>query len=176
MTISIIGIESVSLSASAHVISSDIKETSQNVKFVLINNMNQTLYLTKGPFTDIINESGWFEVTGSPITKTADQKYSVDIPTGDSTELTMDSKLIQDRYQATEIGQNIAKNYFYKKIAYDVTIFGNPFIQIGDVVSFIYNYGKININTPDKRYLVVSVNHNFSQGLSTTIKIRPLEI
>ena len=37
------------------------------------------------------------------------------------------------------------------------------------------NYGKININTPNKKYLVISVNHNFSSGLTTTIKIRPLE-
>lgn len=175
MTISIKGIETVDLKS--NIVQSSVKETSQKIKFILVNNSlnNQTIYLTRGPFQSIVNDSGWFEVTGSPIVKISDQKFSLDIPDGDSSDLSVESKLIQEKSQATEIGQNIAKNFFYKKTTYEVQIFGNPYIQIGDVVNFIYNYGKININTPTKRYLVISVNHEFSNGISTTIKIRPLE-
>jgi hypothetical protein len=174
MTISINSIETIDLNK--NVVASKILGDCQKIKFILINNANnQTVYLTKGPFTDIINDSSWFEILGSPIIKASDKKTEFDIPDGDSSDLSLDSKLIQSTSQALEIGQNISKNFFYKRVSYEIEIFGNPYVQVGDIVNFTYNYGKININTPNKKYLVISVNHNFSSGLTTTIKIRPLE-
>jgi hypothetical protein len=173
MTISINSIETIDLSKD--VLQSKVIGDCQNIKFILVNNSNQTIYLTKGPFDSIVTESSWFEVLGSPIIKASDKKTEFDITDGDSSDLSLDSKLIQSTSQALEVGQSIAKNFFYKKVSYEIEIFGNPYVQIGDIVSFTYNYGKININTPDKKYLVISVSHNFSSGLTTTLRIRPLE-
>jgi hypothetical protein len=173
MTISINSIETIDLSKD--VLQSKVIGDCQNIKFILVNNSNQTIYLTKGPFDSIVTESSWFEVLGSPIIKASDKKTEFEINDGDSSDLSLESKLIQSTSQALEVGQNIAKNFFYKKVSYEIEIFGNPYVQIGDIVSFTYNYGKININTPDKKYLVISVSHNFSSGLTTTLRIRPLE-
>ena len=51
-----------------------------------------------------------------------------------------------------------------------VNMFGNPLIQIGDVVTLSYT---LNGMLP-KKYVVTSVSHTFSQGLSTDVTLKRL--
>jgi hypothetical protein len=54
---------------------------------------------------------------------------------------------------------------FSKTVA--LNIFGNPLIQVGDIVTFTYSLNGIS----SQRYVVSTVNHSFDQGLSTRITI-----
>ena len=55
----------------------------------------------------------------------------------------------------------------------DVTleIFGNPLIQIGDIITFSYTLNGIS----QQKYVVQSVSHSFSQGLTTRITINRIQ-
>ena len=51
-----------------------------------------------------------------------------------------------------------------------LNIFGNPLIQVGDIVTLSYNLnGMVN-----QRNIVTSVSHNFNSGLSTTLTLKRL--
>ena len=51
-----------------------------------------------------------------------------------------------------------------------LTVFGNPLIQVGDVITLTYNLSKINAQT----YFVHSVSQSFDQGLKTTLVLNML--
>ena len=46
-----------------------------------------------------------------------------------------------------------------------LSIYGNPLIQVGDIVSLTYPLSGIN----QQQYVVHSVSHSFAQGLSTSL-------
>jgi hypothetical protein len=52
-----------------------------------------------------------------------------------------------------------------------MSIFGNPLISIGDIVSIKYTYQGL---AGTENFIVVSVKHNYSDGLQTDIVCRAL--
>ena len=160
------------------VVFSDLLVNCENVKFVAINTAPYNVFLTRtGNDVSIPGTEPYFQLNGISLIKQSTGKYNVDLSYGDAQELTIESKLIQNESQAQGIASLFEQIYHIKQNTFQIEIFGNPFIQIGDIVNVIYNYGKINVDDTNKtkKYLVIAINHNFdSGGLSTTLKVRAL--
>jgi hypothetical protein len=159
---------------------SQLMVNSENVKFVAINISDHNVYLTRTGFENIITTptDSYFGIDGMSLIKQANAKYTIELSYGDSQDLTIESKLIQSAGQAEGIASFIEQIYHIKQRAFEIEIFGNPFVQIGDIVNVIYNYGKINIDDTARlrKCLVIGINQHFEGGgLSTTLKVRLLE-
>jgi len=50
-------------------------------------------------------------------------------------------------------------------------IFGNPLISVGDIVTIKYVYQGL---AGTEKFIVTAVQHNYNEGLSTTITCRTL--
>jgi hypothetical protein len=83
----------------------------------------------------------------------------------------LDSQWIQSKEAATKMLKivQMAIEGFSKTVL--LQIFGNPLIQIGDVITLNYSLNGIS----GQKYMVQSVSHSFEQGLSTSLKMNRLE-
>ena len=83
----------------------------------------------------------------------------------------MESEWIQSDEAAYKILGVIASgiNGFSKEVS--LRIFGNPLIQIGDVVSLSYTLKGIS----NQNYLVRGISQSFDQGLSTELSMISLD-
>jgi hypothetical protein len=52
-----------------------------------------------------------------------------------------------------------------------INIFGNPLIQIGDVVTLSYSLNGIS----QQKYFVNSISHSFEQGLQTKLSLSRIQ-
>ena len=52
-----------------------------------------------------------------------------------------------------------------------LSIFGNPLIQVGDIITLSYSLNGID----GQKYMVQSVAHSFSSGLSTSLKMNRIQ-
>lgn len=79
----------------------------------------------------------------------------------------LDSEWIQSKAAANRMLKLVETGLegFSKEVS--VEIFGNPLIQIGDVINLTYSLNGIS----QQRYLVSSVSHEFNQGLVTNLKM-----
>lgn len=85
-------------------------------------------------------------------------------------EVDIDSKWIQSRAEAERLGNWILKHWSGGNDEVQASIFGNPLLQLGDVVTL--NYPDKNIFRETHRYFVVAINNSFSNGLSTQLTLR----
>ena len=83
----------------------------------------------------------------------------------------LDSEWIQSKNAAHKTLKIIEKGLegFSKEVT--LKIFGNPLIQTGDIVTLSYSLNGIS----QQRYVVHSVSHSFSQGLSTTLRLNRIQ-
>jgi len=72
---------------------------------------------------------------------------------------------IQTRSAAESLGQFVKDRFGLPTRNYSMEIYGNPLVQLGDIVA-VYWPGK---SVATYTYLVSSVSHNWSEGLSTTL-------
>jgi hypothetical protein len=79
----------------------------------------------------------------------------------------LDSEWIQSKDAAYKMLKVIEMGIdgFSKEVS--LNIFGNPLIQVGDIITLSYSLNGIS----QQKYLVKFVSHSFSQGLSTTLKL-----
>lgn len=86
----------------------------------------------------------------------------------------LDSEWIQSKDAAYKMLKVIEMGMegFSKEVS--LRIFGNPLIQVGDTIGLTYGLNGIGKVTPQK-YLVNSVSHDFSQGLSTSLRLNRLQ-
>lgn len=77
----------------------------------------------------------------------------------------LDSEWIQSKSAANKMLKIVEMGIDGFSTNLSLNIFGNPLIQIGDVIKLTYNLNGI----VDQKYVVTSVSHSFSQGLSTTL-------
>ena len=77
----------------------------------------------------------------------------------------LDSNWIQSKDAANKLINIISKgiDIFSKDVS--IQMFGNPLIQVGDVVQLSYNLGGLN----SQKYIVHSVSQSFDNGLSTSL-------
>jgi hypothetical protein len=91
-------------------------------------------------------------------------------PSNISEVVQLDSEWIQSKSAATKMLKIVEMGIdgFSKTIT--LNLFGNPLIQVGDVVTLSYNLNGI----LNQRNIVTSVSHNFNSGLTTTITLKRL--
>lgn len=153
---------------------SSVHGTTQTARFAALNVANESIYLNTD--SDIINgaSNGLLNIVAKVIIPGDQYELKKNIPGGkNSYEITIDTDFIQDEEQAQAISSLISRSFSYQYKAINVKIFGNPLIQLGDVVKFNYYSGKV-ISGSNDWYIVTNVKHTFSGGLETNLTIKPL--
>lgn len=84
------------------------------------------------------------------------------------------SKWIQSESAAKELGSWILRHWSGGNDQVQVTVFGNPLIQIADVVSV--NYPNQNMTVTTHEYFVVGIGQQYDGGIETTITLRRRKI
>ena len=82
----------------------------------------------------------------------------------------LDSEWIQSKSAANKMVKIVEMGINGFSIDTSLNIFGNPLIQVGDVVTLSYNLNGIN----QQKHIVTSVSHSFNQGLTTTLRLNRL--
>lgn len=84
------------------------------------------------------------------------------------------SPWIQSEAAAKALGDWIVLNWGDQSDEVEVEVFGNPLIQIGDIVAI--NYSPRNMTASTHKYFVISVDNGWDNGLSTTLGLRRARI
>ena len=114
-----------------------------------------------------------FFVLGNYVDITAQHEYT-ETTTSDYTTLepaTFQSTWIQSEADAKSLFNWIKLQWSKQQQSINMEIFGNPVIEVGDIVTV--NYPKNDLNGTQK-FLVTNVNSNFDGGLSTSITARSI--
>jgi hypothetical protein len=85
--------------------------------------------------------------------------------------VTFKSNWLQNEQDVKNLANWIKSNVVNKGKVVNMSIFGNPLISIGDIVSIKYVYQGL---SGTENFIVVSVKHNYSEGLQTDIVCRAL--
>jgi hypothetical protein len=85
-----------------------------------------------------------------------------------STELTSD--WIQSQSMAQDLADWMSTHWSSGVDNISVQIFGNPLIELGDIVDI--NYPQFNMSPDTHRYFVIGIENTFDTGLSTTLTLR----
>lgn len=155
------------------VITSIVAGTPQNARVAVLNAGNQSVYLSSGS-NSIIEGSGLI-VSGPTIIEGETYEISEDIGEGSSnSDLQIESVWVQNDELAQFSLYIISSAYdmYYKNII--LSIAPNPLIQIGDIAQIsIKTYS---VNFPSDQYWIVSgIDHNFSNGLTTKLTLKPFK-
>lgn len=146
--------------------------TGFRAKIAIANNSPHMVFLRKesdelNQFT--INFNLWTHEIVAPsdpeiIEKVVDQSNISEV-------LQLDSQWIQSKEAAHKMLKIVEMGLegFSKTI--DLNIFGNPLIQVGDIVTLSYSLNGIS----NQKYMVQSVSHSFDSGLSTNLKMNRIQ-
>jgi hypothetical protein len=85
-------------------------------------------------------------------------------------ESELSSDFIQSRAMAVDIANWMTKHWSEGVDEVDVEIFGNPLIEIGDIVDI--NYPERDMTPATHKYFVVKTSTSFDMGLSTSLTLR----
>lgn len=107
-----------------------------------------------------ISENGYHEYT-----ETTTNEYTVLEPA------TFQSTWIQSEADAKALFGWIKNQWSKQQQSINMSIFGNPAIEVGDIITV--NYPKNNLNGTQK-FLVTNVNTQFEEGVSTSITARSI--
>jgi len=150
---------------------STILNTGFRAKFAIANNTSHMVFLKKDS-TEIMPVSVVLNLWTQELIAPSDPEIIEKItdPNNLSEVVQIDSNWIQSKDSANKLLGTIAKGLdnFSKDVS--LQIFGNPLIQVGDVVQVSYTYPGLN----QQKYLVHSVSHDFADGLSTSLTLKML--
>lgn len=85
-------------------------------------------------------------------------------------ESSVDSDWIQSKEAAEEIAEWIRSHWSTGVDVQEVRVFGNPLIEIGDVVSI--EYPLKHMSADSHKYFVTAVSNSFNQGIETSLSLR----
>lgn len=88
-------------------------------------------------------------------------------------ESEIQSRWIQDKTEAERLAAWIRDHWATSVDEITVTTFGNPLIEIGDVVDV--DCREHNMTPSNHKYFVISSNTNFSDGMETTLRLRRVQ-
>jgi len=151
---------------------STIMNTGFRAKFAIANNSTHMVYLKKDP-TETIQGTSVLNLWTQEVIAPSDPEIIEKVldPANISETIQLDSNWIQSKESANKLVNMIARSIDIFSQDITVSIFGNPLIQVGDVVQLSYNLSGIS----DQKYLVHSVSHSFDGGLNTTIVLNTVD-
>ena len=146
--------------------------TGFRAKFAVANNSSQMIYLARKP-DDKIHVDSRFTLWTHEIVGPSDPQIIEKVTDrSNATEIAqVDSPWIQSEAAAQRLLAVIEKGFDGFSKDTTVQIFGNPLIQVGDVITINYSLSKLN----QQKYAVHSVSQNFSQGLKTTLVLNMID-
>lgn len=152
---------------------SQVSGTPQSGRFAVMNMANESLYLTQDK-VDRISKTEFYVKARALVP--GDQREIKKFISGgrNSFEIIIDSDFIQSKDSADAVASMISNSFNNNIKSINVQIFGNPLVQVGDIVKFNYFTGKIE-STANDFYIVSRVQHDFNSTLSTTLTLKPLD-
>jgi hypothetical protein len=146
--------------------------TGFRAKFAVANNSNQMIYLARKPDSNIHVDSRFTLWTHEIVGPSDPQIIEKITDRANLTEVAqVDSPWIQSQEAAQRLLSVIEKGFDGFSKDTTIQIFGNPLIQVGDVITVNYSLSKLN----QQKYAVHSVSHSFSQGLKTALVLNMID-
>ena len=145
--------------------------TGFRARMAIANNANHMVYLNKQ--SDSLNQFAVsLNLWTHEIIALSDAQVLQKVldPTNTSEVIQVDSEWIQSKESANKLINviKIGNDGFSKDTA--VQVFGNPLVQVGDIVTVSYRLAGIS----SEKYLVHEVSHVFKNGLKTTLTLNSL--
>lgn len=131
--------------------------------------LNNTSALT--PITD--GESASYFIYGNTLGNSGSLEYSSDYISDSVNKepVVFQSTWIQNLSDAESLGKWIKSSLVNKGKVISMSIFGNPLLAVGDIISIKYLYQGL---AGTEKFIVTSIRHSFDQGLETSITCRSL--
>jgi hypothetical protein len=131
--------------------------------------LNNSAALT--PLND--EQSATFYLYGDTIAPSGTLEYKTDMLSDyiNQEPVVFESSWLQNLSDVEALGTWIKNNIVNKGKLINLSVFGNPFIAVGDIVSVKYSYQGLD---GTQKFIVTNVRHNFNQGLDTEITCRSL--
>lgn len=89
-------------------------------------------------------------------------------------EMDITNDWIQSKAMAQEVANWIVKHWSLGIEEENVTIFGNPLIELGDMVTITYS--RQNMSESTHKYTVVGVSNSFENGIETSLRLRRIRV
>lgn len=130
----------------------------------VLNNTSTTVPLSDGQFNQ-------FYVIGNTLSDSGVLEYSTDELADYVTKepVIFESQWLQNEESVKSLANWIKAEVVNKGKIVDVTVFGNPLIALGDIVTINYPYQGFN---GTEKFIVTAISHTFSQGLETRVTCR----
>jgi hypothetical protein len=131
--------------------------------------LNNSAALT--PLND--EKSATFYLYGDTIAPSGTLEYNSDILSDyiNQEPVVFESSWLQNLSDVEALGTWIKNNIVNKGKLINLSVFGNPFIAVGDIVSVKYSYQGLD---GTQKFIVTNIRHTFSDGLDTEITCRSL--
>ena len=131
--------------------------------------LNNSSALT--PLND--EQSATFYLYGDTIAPSGTLEYNSDVLSEyiNQEPVVFESSWLQNLSDVEALGTWIKNNIVNKGKLINLSIFGNPFIAVGDIVSVKYTYQGLD---GTQKFIVTNVRHTFNEGLDTEITCRSL--
>ena len=132
----------------------------------VLNNSSSTIPLADGGFSN-------FYVYGNTLGQSGQLEYSTDESAeyANKEPVVFESKWIQSLSDAKSLATWIKQKVINRGKIVEMTVFGNPIITVGDIVTIKYPYNGF---AGTEKLIVTNVTQSYSQGLETTISCRTL--
>jgi len=142
------------------------KFSNHNAEIFVINNASSFIPLSVGNEQQFFVLGNYVDNTGSP------HEYSEENKESSPTEpVTFSSMWIQSEADAKALHGWIKGQWSKQQQSVNMEIFGNPAIEVGDIITI--NYSKNDLDGT-KKFLVTNVNISFDEGVSTDITARSI--
>lgn len=140
------------------------------------NNFTSSIFVLNNTSTPTLlsdQETNLFEIQGTTLGLAGEIIYNTD-PESEfavNEPASFKSNWIQTEEDAKNLANFIKSKVVNKSKIIDMTIFGNPLLSVGDIITVNYPYHKFN---DTQKIIITSISHDFSQGLTTTVKGRTI--
>ena len=135
-------------------------------KIAIANNSSHQVWIKKEA-DSVNNFSINFTVyTNEAIVPSDPELIEYTIDSGNASEVVqMDTKWIQSKASARKVMKLIEQGLAGFSKDMSLKVFGNPLLQVGDIVTFSYSLNGIN----QQKCIISAISHSFENGLSTSI-------
>lgn len=132
----------------------------------LLNNTSTTI-----PVSD--NNYAAFYIFGNTLSQSGELEYSTDETDTYNTKepVIFQSKWLQSQADVKSLAEWIKGNVVNKGKMVEMEVFGNPIINIGDIVTITHPLQGLDAGNLEK-FIVTNINHSYNNGLETRIKCR----
>ena len=133
----------------------------------LLNNTSTTVVLHDNNYTTLY-------ILGNKIVRSNAIDYDTDQSDDSQNKesVVFDSSWIQSEEDAKNLAEWIKSNSLNKGRFIDMTVFGNPILSAGDIVTI--NYPVLGITEISDKYIITRCSLEYSEGVSTTVSCRAI--